>query len=157
MSKLSRTKGVEFEQRIARDLRGVLPRATVHRSSQADRAYAPDVVIDGDVPPLVRRLWLECQDSRQPSPLDKLAQAERDTAHHSVATPLPIVVWHKTGSRTVNVTLRNGEWLHLLFNAAPQIAVGGTCGEIGIPITLDWDHFLDVLKALDAQKGEQHG
>lgn len=143
MGKLSRTKGRAFEQQIARDLRARFPAATIHRSSQADRAYESDVVIT-DGPPLLRRLWLECQDSSTPTPLDKLAQAERDIAEAAAPTfeppRLAVVVWHKKATRAVHATMRNAAWM--VF-ASDDV---GHRYHPGVPITLDWEQLLSVLK-----------
>lgn len=175
MGRLSREKGKDFEQRVARDILGVLPKATVHRSSQADRAYEPDVVITADAPLLAKLLWLECQDSRQPAPLEKLAQAERDTAHLRVVR-LPVVVWHRTAARAVYATMRNETWMRIVgahYWLRPRLFVGAVHGSeldeacsvpyrdkpptftppalphAGIPITLDWDQLLFVLQTLE--------
>ena len=72
MGKLSRTKGRSYEQRIANVLRAQWPGIEVRRSSQADRAVNSDVYIT-NAPLKLERLWLECQDSRKPTPTVKLA------------------------------------------------------------------------------------
>lgn len=152
MGKLSRTKGREFEQRIARDLRTALPGATVHRSSQADRAYESDVVVsEGSA--LARSLWLECQDARHPTPLDKLAQAERDLSRPQpyevfmrLRDRLPVVVWHKIATRDVFVTMRSATWLHLIGG---YTSGGWRTTTAGVPITLEWDQLLYVLQTAE--------
>lgn len=141
MSKLSRTKGRAYEQRISRELRAAMPRATVRRSQQAHRAYEPDLVIEGDAPSIARRLWLELTDARSPSPLDKLAQAERDAAH---ADPwLPLVVWHRTGAKSVQVTARLGVLCEVLGGEPTT-----TDGYLGTPVTVDWQQVLARLREL---------
>lgn len=141
MSKLSRTKGGAFERRIARELREAMPLATVRRSMQAHRAYEPDVVVEGCAPSIARRLWLELTDSRAPSPLDKLAQAERDSAH--CREWLPVVVWHKTGAKSVQVTARLGVLCEVL-GGEPTV-VGGY---LGTPVTVDFYQVLARLREL---------
>ncbi len=104
MGKHQRDKGKGFEQLVADAYRQAWPTATVRRSLQAHRAYEPDVVIEAH--PLGSRFWTECQHADAPTPLVKLAQAERDIAACNRTNYLPLVVWRKSGSRTVNVTTR---------------------------------------------------
>lgn len=146
MSRISRTKGRAFEQRIARDLREALPLATVRRSQQAERAYEPDVVIEGDAPGTARWWWLELTDSRAPSPLDKLAQAERDIAEACDGHRLPLVVWHKTGAKSVQVTARLGTLCEVL-GGEPTV----TDGYLGTPVTVDWQQVLARLRELASE------
>lgn len=141
MSKLSRTKGRAFEQRVARELREAMPRATVRRSQQAHRAYEPDVVVEGDAPGIARRLWLELTDSRAPSPLDKLAQSERDSAH--CLEWLPVVVWHRKGAKSVQVTARLGTLCEVLGGEPTMVD-----GYLGTPVTVDWQQVLARLREL---------
>jgi hypothetical protein len=105
MGALQRTKGHNFERDIAALYRRRWPTATVRRSLQSHAAFEPDVVIEGDVPDVVARLWTECQCSNNPTPLVKLEQAERDCAK-STETLYPVVVWRKSGSRTTYATCR---------------------------------------------------
>jgi hypothetical protein len=108
VSKLSRTKGRTFEQKVARIIRERWPSAVVHRSSQADRAYDSDVVIEpGDgIPACLPRLWLELTDGRTPNPVAKLEQAERDIARLERADRIPVVVWHRLREREVWASVR---------------------------------------------------
>lgn len=109
MSLLSRTKGKTFERRIAAILRQHFPNAVVRRASQADRAHQSDVYVTGG-PALLSRLWLECQDARQPTPLRKLEQAERDVQRAfedgGPSGRLPVVIWHEYGAREIHATMR---------------------------------------------------
>ena len=141
MAKLSRTKGRSFEQKIARVFRAIWPEAVVRRSSQADRAHNPDVMIEHG-PPLLQHLWLELNDARQPNPLEKLAQAERDIAaisQHAGPARFAVVIWHRLASRTINVTLRASVYDSLRGRFHPDLD--------RTPITLDLDDFLAMLKA----------
>lgn len=106
MGKHSRDKGKGFEQLVANAYRKQWKEATVRRSLQAHRPYEPDVVVEAH--PLASRFWTECQHADDPNPLTKLAQAERDISKLAVPIPvrLPLVVWRKSGSRTVYVTTR---------------------------------------------------
>jgi len=104
MGAMQRRKGHDFERDIARRLRARWPHLTVRRSQQGDKAYEPDVVVEG-VP-----LWLECQCAAKPAPLAKLEQAERDVERFA-ERPHPIVVWRKSGERTTRVTMATGTLL----------------------------------------------
>lgn len=148
MSKMQRTKGRAFEQAVARDLRQLWPGADIHRSSQAERAREPDVVLSGVVPPGARPLWLELQDAAAPTPLVKLLQAERDVAERAPWTDgvrLPVVVWHKLRERTLNVTTRLwvlndlSGWTADRAHSAPTHS---------LVVTFGWHSFLEMLSAL---------
>jgi hypothetical protein len=138
MSRMQREKGKRFERRIADDLRRALPSATIRRSLQAHRAYEPDVVIEGDAPELVKRLWLELTDGRAPQPLEKLAQAERDAQGKG---RLEVVVWHRLGERSVWASMRF-ETLAMLLLSPPR-ALNTTAW--GVVVTLDWADVLDAI------------
>ena len=139
MSKLSTTKGKDFERKVAAQLRELWPDATIHRSSQADRAYAPDVVIEGDAPQLARRLWLELNDARNPQPLKKLERAERDLKLKSLddyrwERALPVVVWHRLGSKSIQATMRM---------RTMAVLCGGAYDCSGqLVVTCDWEALL---------------
>lgn len=131
-----RIKGRAFEQKIAKLLRERWPGSDVHRSSQADRARDADVVIKGG-PTEAAKLWLELNDARKPDPINKLEQAERDIAREEVMR-WPVVVWHKIGERSIQVTTR----LHVL---ARLMHGGGTiCG--GATVTMPLDNFLGLVE-----------
>lgn len=117
MGKHSRDKGINFEQLIATAYRERWPGVTVRRSEQAHRPFEPDVVVDHH--PFGSRLWTECQHADDPTPLRKLAQAERDIGaamERQGAGPdltaiaanhlYPIVVWRQSCSRVINMTTR---------------------------------------------------
>lgn len=139
MGKPSRDKGRRFEQRIATDLRVAFPAAIVRRSSQAYGAYEPDVVVEGEAPLMVRRLWLELTDGAHPDPGVKLAQAERDSERASPGAWLPVVVWHRTGERTTWATLRLGTLCEI---ARATCEPGDWAGAV---VTLDWAELLRRL------------
>ena len=105
MGLMQRRKGKAFERKIAALIRSRWPDAVVRRASQADRAHQSDVYLSGG-PPVLSRLWLECHDARNPNPIAKLEQADRDVAAHQAFdfVRLPVVVWHRLGSRQINVT-----------------------------------------------------
>jgi hypothetical protein len=107
MGRMQRNKGKRFERDIAARLRVLWPDAEIRRSSQAERAYEADVFATGS--PTLERLWLELQDAKAPTPLKKLAQAERDLAAggpHVQTDRFPVVVWHRIRELTVHVTTR---------------------------------------------------
>lgn len=146
MGMKSRRKGKRFEQVIAAELRGVFPAAEVHRSSQADRAYEPDVVSKGA--PVLERLWLELNDAAKPNPIAKLEQAERDiTALMPHGTrDLPIVVWHRIRERTVWVTTRM--WVLDKLRKPDEIAALA-CATL-VPVTIDFADFLKIIAGTNA-------
>lgn len=157
MGKLSRRKGRSFEQLIATCYRETWPAAKVRRSLQAHKPYEPDVVIEpaSNLPAWVTALWTECQHAQDPTPLDKLAQAERDIAEFNVNRPstvrgharVPIVVWRKHGSSTINLTTRL-KWLHVTTTKpdrfAPDLAPL-LPGAQDMVITLDFDLWLELI------------
>lgn len=141
MGLMQREKGKRFERDIADRLRKRWPEAIVRRASQAERADNPDVFAQGH--PVLERLWLELQDARQPTPLAKLAQAERDAAAWVGArgrgVRWPVVVWHRLGERTTWVTLRLAVLLDLV---APLPDVQD---ERSHAVQLDLEAFLSIL------------
>lgn len=125
MGKFSRDKGRRFEQRIARILRERYPdvAGTIRRTMQfrGGLQEGADVAFPG--------LWFELQDAARPTPRAKLIQALRDSPPEAT----PVAVTHKTGSRTVLVTLRLCDLREL------------TACDQHIPVTMDWDMFLVIL------------
>jgi hypothetical protein len=116
-----RTKGHTFERLIANAYRKRWPDAVVRRSQQSHKAHEPDVVVE-DVP-----LWTECNHATNANPMAKLLQAERDTADVT-ETIWPVVVWRKTGSRTINATMRmrtlaalTGYLNRLIWSSTPPV------------------------------------
>lgn len=144
MGLMQRRKGRAFEQRIAKIFRAHFPTATVRRASQADRAHQSDVYITGG-PDILSRLWLECQDARNPTPGKKLEQAERDLDMLRDPTRLPVVIWHKLGARDINVTTS----LWVLWSVA-----GEHCPFLSGPeqtlVTLELNAFCAMLEAAHA-------
>lgn len=146
MGKLSRIKGKVFERQIATRYRKRWPTATIRRALQSEKAYEPDVVVEGFAPDKAISLWTECEDSRTPDPAAKMRQATRDisraVASGRRAHYIPIVVWHLTGRRRRNVTLRLSDFLVLLERS--PVGEEGT-----MLIQMDFDEFLSrVLPAV---------
>lgn len=145
MGKHSRTKGRSFEQLVANAYRKRWPLdCTVRRSLQSDRAYEPDVVVEGHH--LGCRFWTECNHADDPQPLVKLAQAERDLAVASKTwSPkggyLPLVVWRKSGSRVIHVTTRM--WVLQELGGHPARMEGWS----DLVVTMDFQAFLHALGA----------
>lgn len=150
MGRMQREKGKRFERQIAAELRAIWPDAVVRRASQAERADNPDVFVEGG-PAILGRLWLELQDAAQPTPLVKLDQAENDAftwgAMRTGIVRLPVVVWHKLGARTVNVTMR----LWVLDHVR---GAGAALGSDDV-VTMCLDSFLRILRdGADCQSQE---
>ncbi len=150
MGLMQRRKGRAYEQLIARELRAAFPAAEVRRSSQADRAANSDVVVTGT--PVLERLWLELQDAREPTPVAKLAQAERDiaaglragraTTATTAAVRLPVVIWHRLGARSHHVTTRL--WvLDTLRGGPPPAASTESAATI---VTVDLAPFIELAR-----------
>ena len=118
----SRRKGVAFElvirDHIGRAFKGTLPGLVVRRSSQAERAYEADVIIEGpDVPQWLRDLWVECQHADATDPATKYAQGLRDAilaTKRTGRTRVPVVAWRKTGARSVWLTTSSVTMIELL-------------------------------------------
>jgi len=145
MAKLSRTKGHSHERAVAAAYRARWPHLTVRRSQQADKAYEPDVVVEG-VP-----LWTECCVGAKPNPVVKLEQAERDVERFTEEM-LAVVVWRKSGERTTWATMRahtllaswGGEFDALLYSvSAPDMVV-----------TVDFDEWLAAVDLRETRAKE---
>lgn len=140
MGKHQRDKGKAFEQLVADAYRKAWPGATVRRSLQAHRPYEPDVVVEAHT--LGERFWTECQHADDPTPLTKLAQAERDIAALNKSGPrYPLVVWRRSGSRTVHMTTRI--WVMDAIVGRPH----GMEGWRDLVVTLDFTAWLKALGA----------
>lgn len=143
MSGMSTNKGKIYERAIARMLRAAWPGADVRRTSQADRAGNSDVIATGA--PALERLWLELNDARDPRPLAKLQQAERDI--EAAATPgrvgaalrWPVVIWHRLGERSHQVTTR----LWVLDELRSRMGAIGDYSDRAV-VTLDLDAFIEL-------------
>ena len=163
MGKLSRTKGRSFEQDIATLYRERWSEATVRRSLQAHQPYEPDVVIEHPDQVVVSAIWSECQHAAKPTPLLKLAQAERDikiavskgrspgmmpTASGPVPHPwLPFAIWRRSGARgkgSVQVTTRLWAWQALLSGHSGSGHLDPRIEQI--VITLDFADWLSSIR-----------
>ncbi len=141
MGLMQRRKGRAFEQKIAREFRLRWPDALVRRASQAERAYEPDVFIENG-PQLLSSLWLEMHDARNPTPKAKLEQAERDVHAMAVArcaVRLPVVVWHKLGERSIQVTMRSWAFAWLAYNESHP--------ESRYVVTMDLGSFMNLIES----------
>lgn len=140
MGKMSRTKGCVFERKIARVFRAAWPDTVVRRASQAERAHNPDVFIESG-PTWLRHLWLELQDARQPNPLAKLEQAERDVdakREPEGVRRIPVVIWHRIHEKTVHATLRA---------SMLDVIRGNPWGDFdSTPLTLTLDDLITILR-----------
>jgi hypothetical protein len=148
MGLMQRQKGKAFERKIAAMLRSHWPEAVIRRASQAERADNPDVFIEGG-PPILARLWLEMQDARAPTPIEKLGQAERDihawNVRRGVAYQLdhrlPVAIWHRLGERKIWVTTRM--WV------VDALRVSSAFGCRTIPITMALEDLIHVLRSTE--------
>ncbi len=143
MGKRSTTKGKVFERAIANQLRERWSHALIRRSSQGERADEADVFAEGT--PQLERLWLELQDSKAPTPLMKLLQAEGDIAAVMMRgrrERLPVVIWHRIREHTIQATTRLYV-LDLLRGASPI----RRSEEV---VTIELGAFLDIVKGIAA-------
>jgi len=129
-----REKGKAFERRVAAMIRERWPNAIVRRASQAERAHNPDVFVEGG-PLILRRLWLELQDSAHPTPHAKLEQARNDVAsdprmYEIGHSRIPVAVTHKRGAREIVVTMNVGDAMNIFdldgrhFESTGEVTIG---------------------------------
>lgn len=152
-------KGKKFELVVRDHLRLVareepwISGLTVRRSSQAERAWNADLIIEGvdAVPGWLLGLWLECEHANDPDPRAKFAQATRDVARYCTRTGRPrwpVIVWRRTGGRVLNATTSVDTLLQLLSLAgklAPsQISPSGACGTLA---TMAFPELMQMLLA----------
>lgn len=167
----SRRKGVSFEEAVARDMRAIydssdllerieeagkvrgkgsvaahrelLKESRVRRSDQGKGALEPDVVIQ-DCP-----IWLELQCAKDPTPMAKLAQAERDV-RQTGSSLRPVAVIHQSGSQSSQAWMRVATLLYLCGfddltdsegGAIPLVEAPGAV----LPVMLD---YVDLLARL---------
>jgi|ERR1051326_1569022 hypothetical protein len=137
----SRRKGKVFERKIARAFREKWPDALVRRASQAERAHNPDVFVEGG-PPLLSSLWMEMHDAATPLVAKKLAQAERDSLERSSfaadSAHVPVVIWHKLGERSIQVTMRSWAFAWLAYDESHP--------DSQIIVTLDFASFMRLVE-----------
>lgn len=107
----SRVKGKTFEREVRDHIQRAfahLDSLTIRRSSQAERAYESDLIIEGpNIPHHLTTLWVECEHANKPNPIKKYAQAIRDCELYVIRMQrprVPIVCWRGTGERTVRLT-----------------------------------------------------
>ena len=144
MGKASREKGKRGEREWANAIRGAFPEATVSRSTQADQAHEPDVMVRG-AGAVVDRIWWECRYAESMSPADRLAkleQAELDSAAREGA--IPIAITRKTGARSTVATLRLGSFEALHGDVRVPFALQA------IVVELDADVLLEALREITA-------
>lgn len=137
MGKFSRSKGKRFERRIATELRERFPQFAelIRRSIQSRQAEESDVTgIPG--------LWLECQDSVEPTPFDKLEQAIRDvTANESKS--IPVAITHKTRTQSIEVTLRATDFIWMTEASNGKLSDSWL---EKVTVQISWEAFLDLVE-----------
>jgi len=136
LGRRSRNKGQAFELVVRDQFRTAMPTLcdvlTVRRSSQSERAYEADLIIEGPgVPSWLCDLWVECQHANEPDPDSKYAQAIRDSnlaARRTGRARTPVVIWRKSKSRSMWFTTEVRHLLELLgvqpANRGPSLGVG---------------------------------
>lgn len=146
----SRRKGKKFEL-VVRDhmlLHLVTPafngNLVIRRSSQAERAWDADLIIEGsNLPEWLLGLWVECEHANDPDPWAKLAQAIRDAGAATLRSGrqrTPVVVWRRTGERALWLSTYV-PWLNeLLGHPTP------TDGHWQILVTVRLDEVLTRLR-----------
>lgn len=149
----ARRKGVKFEL-VVRDhlLEGLaMPsdsQLTIRRSSQAERAWDADLIIEcPGAPDWLTNLWVECEHANTPNPHAKMSQALRDAGAATMRTSrqrTPIVVWRKTGERTLCMSTHAGLFYELTTGTYPT----GVATQILITCRLD-----DLLLGLRGRLG----
>lgn len=141
----NREKGKEFERHVAANMDMILcdPRfngtLVIRRSSQAERAYEADLIIEAqNAPDWLLNIWVECENSKAPDPKAKMEQAIRDAATATLRTGrqrTPVVCWREAGTRCL--------WLSTYVSWLDEL-LGGT-----IPPALHPGHGLLVTSRLD--------
>jgi len=167
----SKLKGATFERRIAQDMRRIydppeyvtrleamptkgegaisalqtlLKESRVRRSDQGRGAQEPDLVIRGCP------LWLELQDARETTPMEKLEQAERDVRQVSSGL-LPTAVIHRTGEQRIRAWMRFSTLLYLCGFDDLTDSAGGAIPLTASPggnlvVMIDYEDLLERLR-----------
>jgi hypothetical protein len=147
MGLMQREKGKRFERDIAARIRERFG-CDVRRASQAERADNPDVFVPHGVAPFkLTRLWLECQDAKNPTPTKKLEQAERDveawtSKRESYVPRWPVVIWHQLGDRTSYATMRINTLLDIV-QPVPDAE-----SELRQVVTVELEQFFEMLEVV---------
>ncbi len=120
----SRVKGKEFERAVAEQLCMVLfcsrfeGTLVIRRSSQAERAYEADLIIEAQhAPSWLLDMWVECENAKVPQTASKMEQSIRDAANATLRTGrqrTPVVIWREAGTRTFWFTTHHS-WLDELL------------------------------------------
>jgi hypothetical protein len=154
MGARSRRKGCAAELVVRDRIRAAfpqLPMMTVRRSSQAERAYESDLIIEGPgVPSWILKLWTECEHANNPDPVIKYAQAVRDAERWEKRMQTfrtPIVCWRKTGSRTIWLSTSMANLNHLLYSQFTERGAGEVAMAIAdkLLVTVDLDLVLHAM------------
>jgi hypothetical protein len=146
MGLISRQRGKSFERKIAAAIRKRIPSIApdVRRSIQSRKAEESDVT---GVP----GWWIECQDAANPTPVEKLEQAERD----SIATQVAggelcwcVAITHRKRSQTIQASMRLRALTMLTSGRYPESALSEAV------VTLDFNDFLSIL-ARDVERQQK--
>lgn len=135
LGRRSRNKGKKFEL-VVRDHFSMhlddprfhvdgISTLVIRRSSQAERAWDADLIIEAsNAPEWLLGLWIECEHANAPDPAVKMVQAIRDAAiatKRSGRQRTPVVVWRRTGERTLWISTY-ASWLNELLD--DQLSAG---------------------------------
>jgi hypothetical protein len=130
---------------------------TIRRSSQAERAYESDLIIEGPgVPQWLCDLWVECEHANVPDPWKKLEQAKRDAGLAITRTRrdrMPIVVWRETGKRII--------WLSTTLPILCELVGGHRAGDgvhgTDLLVTVELGATLDLMSMVpEAMRHRAH-
>ena len=114
------------------------PQYTIRRSSQAERAYEADLIIEGpDCPAWLSALWFECEHANQVDAMKKLEQGERDALEfyeRMKRDRYVVACTRETGRRVINATLRLGTLLVVIGDRKPLAETVGWNQVVTLPL-----------------------
>lgn len=122
----------------------------VRRSSQSERAWDADLIVEGvNVPDWLTGLWIECEHANEPDPRPKMVQAIRDAGIATVRSGkqrTPLVVWRRSGERTIWCSTY-ACWLMELLGDEPSPHMGGLPLGHGLLVTARFEEVLSKLRS----------
>lgn len=148
LGRRSRLKGKKFELTVRDHMLAGLPdkSLSIHRTSQADRAWHADLMIESSTAPQwLLDLWVECEHAKEPTPAKKFEQASEDAFKASARcgrTRVPVVIWRRSGERRLWASTSLA-WL-MNLNGAPLDPLGFCPGAEKL-VTMALGDLLDVL------------
>jgi hypothetical protein len=109
MSKMSRTKGANFERALAKLLRPLWPNAA--RGLRQTRKGSECCDVEGTP------FWVEAKHHNRVDRAAAYRQAEADADGRT-----PVVIWRETGARTIWVTMSAADLVRIANRYGPAIA-----------------------------------